>query len=88
MGSSFKPLIRLVVLANATEIRFVRVQPEIIRVACIDYPPENIVREVFDYFKTAESDSAEFALLELGENDYTLDDIRLMRLKFISELGN
>jgi len=45
-------------------------------------------QEVFDYFKTAESDSAEFALTELGENEYSLDDIRLMRIKFMSELGN
>ncbi|HNP49998.1 MAG TPA: RecQ family ATP-dependent DNA helicase, partial [Bacteroidia bacterium] len=44
--------------------------------------------EVFEFFKTAETDSAEYALKELGENDYTLDDIRLMRIKFMSELGN
>ena len=44
--------------------------------------------EVFEFFKTAETDSVESALKELGENDYTLDDIRLMRIKFMSELGN
>ena len=44
--------------------------------------------EVFDYFKTAETDSVEDALKELGENEYSMDDIRLMRIKFISELGN
>ncbi len=44
--------------------------------------------EVFDYFKTAESDSAEVALKALGENDYTIEDIRLMRIKFMSEFGN
>ncbi len=44
--------------------------------------------EVFDYFKTAESDSAEVALKALGENDYSIEDIRLMRIKFMSELGN
>lgn len=49
---------------------------------------EDRQNEVFDYFKTAETDSAEVALRELGENDYTLDDIRLMRIKFMSELGN
>ncbi len=49
---------------------------------------EDRQREVFSYFKTAESDSAEEALNELGENDYTLDDIRLMRIKFMSEFGN
>ncbi len=43
---------------------------------------------VFDYFKTAETDSVDSAINELGENEYTVDDIRLMRIKFISELGN
>jgi ATP-dependent DNA helicase RecQ len=45
-------------------------------------------KEIFDYFKTAETDSAEAALNELGENDYSIEDIRLMRIKFMSELGN
>lgn len=49
---------------------------------------EDRQQEVFDYFKTAESDSAEVALKILGENDYTLEDIRLMRIKFMSDLGN
>ncbi|CAN5478619.1 DNA helicase RecQ [soil metagenome] len=44
--------------------------------------------DIFDYFKTAETDSAEDAQAELGENDYTLDEIRMMRIKFMSELGN
>ena len=44
--------------------------------------------EVFDYFKSAESDSVEDAIKELGEDDYTEEEIRLMRIKFISEVGN
>ena len=44
--------------------------------------------DIFNYFKTAETDSAEDAQKELGENDYTLDEIRMMRIKFMSELGN
>jgi ATP-dependent DNA helicase RecQ len=44
--------------------------------------------EVFEYFRTAESDSVMDALKELGEDDYTEDEIRLMRIKFMSELGN
>ncbi len=44
--------------------------------------------EVFDYFRSADNDSAEEALVELGENDYTIDEIRLMRVKFMSEIGN
>lgn len=45
--------------------------------------------EVFDYFRSAETDSAETALENFEEDgDYTLDEIRLMRIKFISEVGN
>ncbi len=44
--------------------------------------------EVFDYFKTAEIDSIDDALVELGPNDYTREEVQLMRIKFMSELGN
>ena len=44
--------------------------------------------DIFNYFKTAETDSVEDAQRDLGENDYTLDEIRMMRIKFMSELGN
>ncbi len=44
--------------------------------------------EVFDYFRSAETDSIDAAMKELGEEDYTEEEIRLMRIKFISELGN
>ncbi len=49
---------------------------------------EDRQNEVYDYFKTAESDSAEAGLKVLGENDYSIEDIRLMRIKFMSEFGN
>ena len=44
--------------------------------------------EIFNYFREAESDSVEEALAILGEDEYTEEEIRLMRIKFISELGN
>jgi len=44
--------------------------------------------EVFDYFQSAESDSIDEALKELGESDYSREEIQLMRIKFMSELGN
>ncbi|MBK9400444.1 MAG: DNA helicase RecQ [Bacteroidetes bacterium] len=44
--------------------------------------------EVFDYFNTAENDSIESAINELGENEYTEEEVRLMRIKFMSEVGN
>jgi len=46
-------------------------------------------QEVFDYFKEeAENESIEAALKELGEDEYSEEDMRLMRIKFISEVGN
>ncbi len=44
--------------------------------------------EVYDYFREAESDSVDEALEELGADEYSEDDIRLMRIKFMSEMGN
>ena len=44
--------------------------------------------EIFEYFKTAESDSIDDALQDLGEDIYTKEEIRLVRLKFMSEIGN
>ncbi len=44
--------------------------------------------EVVDYFREADNDSVELALQELGESDYTADSIRLMRIKFLSDMGN
>lgn len=44
--------------------------------------------EVFDYFRAAENDSIDIALKDLGESDYTREEIQLMRIKFMSELGN
>jgi ATP-dependent DNA helicase RecQ len=44
--------------------------------------------EVFDYFRNAENDSIDSALKDLGETDYTREEIQLMRIKFMSELGN
>ena len=46
-------------------------------------------QEVYDYFKEdAETESIDDALAELGEDEYSEEDVRLMRIKFMSELGN
>jgi ATP-dependent DNA helicase RecQ len=44
--------------------------------------------EIVDYFREAEDDSVQSALDELGEDEYSEEEIRLMRIKFISEFGN
>ncbi len=43
--------------------------------------------DIFEYFKEADSDSLNAAIKELG-NDYSEEEIRLMRIKFLSEMGN
>ena len=59
----------------------------------IDYFLEEIMdidkeEEIFEYFKTAETDKVEDALVELGEDDFSEIDVRLVRIKFLSEIGN
>jgi ATP-dependent DNA helicase RecQ len=49
-----------------------------------DVLDEDYQEEIVDYFLEAETDSVEEALAELGEDDYTLEEIRLMRIKFMS----
>ena len=44
--------------------------------------------EIFQYFREAENDSIEAAADELGEDEYPIGHIRLMRIKFISDMGN
>jgi ATP-dependent DNA helicase RecQ len=53
-----------------------------------DVLDEDHQEEVFDYFREAENDSVQEALDELGEDEYSEDDIRLMRIKFMSDMGN
>ena len=59
----------------------------------IDYYVNDVIdedhqEEVFDYFREAEDDSVQKALQELGEDEYSEEDIRLMRIKFLSDMGN
>ena len=48
---------------------------------------EDHVDDIYEYFKESETDSVEVAMDELGD-DYTEDEIRLVRIKFISDMGN
>ena len=58
----------------------------------IDYFLEEVldddkVEDIYEYFKESETDDIEEAIDELGD-EYTEEEIRLVRLKFISEMGN
>lgn len=44
--------------------------------------------EIYEYFREAKSDSIEDALEELGEDEFSEEEIRLMRIKFMSDVGN
>ena len=48
---------------------------------------EDHIDDIFDYFKEAESDDIEDAIQELGR-EFTEEEIRLVRIKFLSEMGN
>jgi len=59
----------------------------------IDYYLDEILdedhqEEIFEYFREADDDSIDVALKELGEDEYSENDVRLMRIRFLSELGN
>ncbi len=44
--------------------------------------------DIYDYFLEAKTDSVQDALDELGEAEYNEEEIRLVRIKFLSEVGN
>ena len=58
----------------------------------IDYFIESVMDEdraedIYEYFKESETDSMDDAIDELGD-EYTEEEIRLVRIKFISEMAN
>ncbi|MEO6915796.1 MAG: DNA helicase RecQ [Chitinophagaceae bacterium] len=44
--------------------------------------------EILDYFKSCETSSLQTALQELSDSDYTWEQLKIMRIKFLSEYGN
>ena len=59
----------------------------------LDYYVEQIMDDerqddLYDYFMSAESDSISKALNELEDEDYSEEELRLMRIKFLSEYAN
>ena len=85
-------------IANAQGIDFDELLDEIEAIVYsgtklnIDYFLEEVVDEdhiddIYDYFTESDTDRLSVAQDELGE-DYTEDEIRLVRIKFISEMAN
>lgn len=52
-----------------------------------DVMDEDHVDDIYDYFMESETDSVDDAIEELG-GDYSEDEIRLVRIKFLSEQAN
>ncbi|MCD8176353.1 MAG: DNA helicase RecQ [Tannerellaceae bacterium] len=52
-----------------------------------DVMDEDHVEDIYEYFKDSETDNLEEAIEELG-SDYTEEEIRLVRIKFLSEMAN
>lgn len=85
-------------IANAKGIEFEELLDEVEAIVYsgtklnIDYFLEEVMDEdhvddIYDYFKTSETDNLDTAILELGD-EYSEDEIRLVRIKFISEMAN
>jgi len=52
-----------------------------------DVMDEDHVDDIYEYFRESETDEIETALTELG-GDYSEEEIRLVRIKFMSEMAN
>ena len=48
---------------------------------------DDVVDDIYDYFRESETDKLSVAMDELG-GDYEEDEVRLVRIKFLSELAN
>ena len=48
---------------------------------------EDAMEEIYDYFKNSDTDNIDIAVGEL-HGEYSEEEIRLVRIKFISEMGN
>ncbi|NLR64967.1 DNA helicase RecQ [Chitinophaga varians] len=56
---------------------------------CIDEELDDYAQdEIMEYFKGCETSSLALAREELIENDYTLEQLKLVRIKFLVEYGN
>ena len=59
----------------------------------LDYAIEDLVEEyereeIIDYFKGCQTSSLDIAREELSDGNYTLEQLKIMRIKFLCEYGN
>lgn len=53
-----------------------------------DRVDDDVLEEIFDYFKTAKTDSVEDAIRTLSQEEITEEEVLLGRLKFLSDFAN
>jgi ATP-dependent DNA helicase RecQ len=53
-----------------------------------DMLDEDIIEEIFDYFHEADSASLEDAYNELKDDDISMEELSIVRIKFLSEIAN
>ena len=85
-------------IANAQGLEFEELLDEVEAIVYsgtklnIDYFLEEVmdddhVDDIYDYFSESETDDLDTAVDELGD-DYSEDEVRLVRIKFLSEVAN
>ena len=85
-------------IANAQGLEFEELLDEVEAIVYsgtklnIDYFLEEVmdddhVDDIYDYFSESETDDLDTAMDELGD-DYSEDEVRLVRIKFLSEVAN
>jgi len=52
-----------------------------------DVMDEDHIEDIYEYFKESDTDGLKAAMEELGE-DYSENEVRLVRIKFMSDMGN
>ena len=53
----------------------------------VEIMDEDYMLDIYDYFKESTTDKIDDALDELGD-EFTEEEVRLVRIKFISEMAN
>ena len=49
---------------------------------------DSVVEDIYDYFNDADSDSVEEAFQELKDDEITMEEVKLVRIKFMTEMAN
>jgi ATP-dependent DNA helicase RecQ len=86
-------------IAEAKDLTFEELMDEIEHICYsgtklnLDYYINQVIekerqQQLYDYFMNSETDDLQVAIQELADEDFTEEEIRLMRIKFISEVAN